>query len=237
VRLDKFFSEMGLLSRKECAVAAKHGRITLDGKPVSRADVHIDPEKSTVTLDGERVGYEKYLYIMLDKPAGVLSATEDKRQTTVLDLLDDRHRKLELFPCGRLDKDTTGFLLMTNDGDLAHRLLSPRYHVEKTYAYTLRDPLLRADAERIAAGVDIGEKNITAPAKVESDGGNTGLITITEGKFHQIKRMFAAVGNEVTALRRVRFGGIDIDPELGPGGYRELSDIEIEILRKKAETV
>ncbi|MBR5453273.1 MAG: rRNA pseudouridine synthase [Clostridia bacterium] len=235
MRLDKFFSEMGILSRKECAVAAKRGRITLDGKPVTRADVHIDPENSTVTLDGERVGYEKYLYIMLDKPAGVLSATEDKRQSTVLDLLEDRHRKLELFPCGRLDKDTTGFLLMTNDGDLAHRLLSPRYHVEKTYAYTLRDPLSVSDALRIEAGVDIGEKNITAPAKVESTGENEGLITITEGKFHQIKRMFAAVGNEVTALRRVRFGGIDIDPDLGPGGYRELSDSEIETLRSKGE--
>ena len=235
MRLDKFFSEMGILSRKECAVAAKRGRITLDGKPVTRADVHIDPENSTVTLDGERVGYEKYLYIMLDKPAGVLSATEDKRQSTVLDLLEDRHRKLELFPCGRLDKDTTGFLLMTNDGDLAHRLLSPRYHVEKTYAYTLRDPLSVSDALRIEAGVDIGEKNITAPAKVEPTGENEGLITITEGKFHQIKRMFAAVGNEVTALRRVRFGGIDIDPDLGPGGYRELSDSEIETLRSKGE--
>ncbi|MBR6558244.1 MAG: rRNA pseudouridine synthase [Clostridia bacterium] len=233
MRLDKFFSEMGLLSRKECAATVKRGRINVDGKPALRADVHIDPEKNIITLDGEVVGYERFFYIMLDKPAGVLSATEDKRQTTVLDLLDDRHRKLELFPCGRLDKDTTGFLLMTNDGDLAHKLLSPRYHVEKTYAYTLRDPLTVSEAQRIEQGVDIGEKNITAPATVEMTDPYTGLITITEGKFHQIKRMFASVGNEITALRRVRFGGIEIDPELGPGGYRELSDSEIETLISK----
>lgn len=233
MRLDKFFSEMGLLSRKECAATVKRGRINVDGKPALRADVHIDPEKNIITLDGETVGYERFFYIMLDKPAGVLSATEDKRQSTVLDLLDDRHRKLGLFPCGRLDKDTTGFLLMTNDGDLAHKLLSPRYHVEKTYAYTLRDPLTVSEAQRIEQGVDIGEKNITAPATVEMTDPYTGLITITEGKFHQIKRMFASVGNEITALRRVRFGGIEIDPELGPGGYRELSDSEIETLRSK----
>ena len=233
MRLDKFFSEMGLLSRKECAATVKRGRINVDGKPALRADVHIDPEKNIITLDGEAVGYERFFYIMLDKPAGVLSATEDKRQSTVLDLLDDRHRKLGLFPCGRLDKDTTGFLLMTNDGDLAHKLLSPRYHVEKTYAYTLRDPLTVSEAQRIEQGVDIGEKNITAPATVEMTDPYTGLITITEGKFHQIKRMFASVGNEITALRRVRFGGIEIDPELGPGGYRELSDSEIETLRSK----
>lgn len=236
MRLDKFMSEMGVLSRKECAKVVKRGGITVNGVPAKRADLHIDPENDVVALSGVLVKYSEFVYIMMNKPAGILSATEDPKQETVLDLLPEKYKKMKLFPSGRLDKDTTGFLLLTNDGELSHKLLSPKHHVEKSYSYSLRDELTESDRVKICAGVDIGEKNITAPAKitVEADR-HDGIITITEGKYHQIKRMFAAVGNEIVRLERITFGGLDLDPTLERGDWRELTENEIEILRKCGE--
>ena len=236
MRLDKFMSEMGVLSRKECAKVIKRGGITVNGVPAKRADVHIDQNTDEISLFGEIVRYSEFVYIMMNKPSGVLSATEDPGQETVLDLLPEKYKKMKLFPSGRLDKDTTGFLLLTNDGDLSHKLLSPKHHVEKSYFYSLRDVLSESDREKICDGIDIGEKNITAPAKITvKEDRRDGIITITEGKYHQIKRMFAAVGNEVVKLERITFGGLELDLTLARGEWRELTENEIEILRNNGE--
>lgn len=236
MRLDKFMSEMGVLSRKECAKVVKRGGITVNGVPQKRADVHIDPETDVIALLGEVIKYSEFVYIMMNKPAGILSATEDPKQETVIDLLPEKYKKMKLFPSGRLDKDTTGLLLLTNDGDLSHKLLSPKHHVEKSYSYSLRDVLEETERLKICAGIDIGEKNITAPAKITVlDDRHDGIITITEGKYHQIKRMFAAVGNEIVRLERLTFGGLSLDPALERGEWRELTENEIETLRKNGE--
>ncbi len=236
MRLDKFMSEMGVLSRKECAKVVKRGGITVNGVPAKRADVHIDPEKDTITLLGEIIRYSEFVYIMMNKPAGILSATEDPKQETVLDLLPEKYKKMKLFPSGRLDKDTTGFLLLTNDGELSHKLLSPKHHVEKRYSYSLRDELSENNRTRICSGIDIGEKNVTAPTKITvGEDRRDGVITITEGKYHQIKRMFAAVGNEIVRLERITFGGLELDPALERGQWRELTEKEIETIRNSGE--
>ena len=236
MRLDKFMSEMGVMSRKECAKVVKRGGITVNGVPAKRADIHIDPENDAVAIAGEPIRYSEFVYIMMNKPAGILSATEDPRQETVLDLLPEKYKKMKLFPSGRLDKDTTGFLLLTNDGELSHKLLSPKHHVEKQYSYSLRDELSEEDRVRVCSGIDIGEKNITAPAKIfMGENKRDGVITITEGKYHQIKRMFAAVGNEVVRLERITFGGLELDPVLERGQWRELTEKEIETLKNNGE--
>lgn len=233
MRLDRFLSEMGLATRTESAKAVRAGQITVNGTRPKTASIHIDPEKDRVIFQGRTVVYRRFTYLMLNKPDGYLSATEDSRDPTVLDLLPTELRRLELFPCGRLDKNTLGFLLLTNDGDLAHKLLSPRYHVEKTYRYECAVPLSEADAGALEAGVDIGDC-VTKPAKVVRESDCVGTITVTEGKFHQIKRMFEAVDNKIVGLERVSFGGISLDPSLGRGEFRPLSDEEEAHLRRAA---
>lgn len=233
MRLDRFLSEMGLATRTESAKAVRAGQITVNGTRPKTASIHIDPEKDRVIFQGRAVVYRRFTYLMLNKPDGYLSATEDSRDPTVLDLLPTELRRLELFPCGRLDKNTLGFLLLTNDGDLAHKLLSPRYHVEKTYRYECAVPLSEADAGALEAGVDIGDC-VTKPAKVVRESDCVGTVTVTEGKFHQIKRMFEAVDNKIVGLERVSFGGIPLDPSLGRGEFRPLSDEEEAHLRRAA---
>lgn len=205
----------------------------MNGAVIYDTAVHIDPEKDEVSYMGNRIVYRKYSYLMLNKPEGVVSATDDGTERTVLDLLPDKYRKMGLFPCGRLDKNTTGLLILTNNGALAHRLLSPKCHVEKTYRFTCERALTDADCELLRRGVDIGEKSSTLPAKLMLFSGRSGEITVTEGKYHQIKRMFQAVCNKILSLERISFAGIPLDSALARGGWRELTAAEAAYIESK----
>ena len=232
MRLDKFLSDMGVCSRTECKRASRAGNITVNGAVARDTSAHVDPEKDEVVYFGEKIAYAKFTYIMMNKPDGVLSATEDGAGKTVLDLLPEKYAKMGLFPCGRLDKNTLGLLILTNDGKLAHDLLSPSKHAEKTYLFECETPLSDSDCMTLCRGVDIGEKRSTREADLALDSRTRGRITVVEGKFHQIKRMFNAVGNKITYLERVSFGGIPLDTSLGRGEWRELTESEIQTLRR-----
>jgi len=231
MRLDKFFTATATLTRSETLRAVRSKRVTVNGVTAAKADMKIDPDVDVITLDGERVAYKKFTYVMLNKPEGYVSATDDSRLPTVLDLLPEKYGRLGLFPCGRLDRDTVGLMLLTDDGELAHFLLSPVSHVPKTYRYESALPLDPESAKRLRDGVDIGEKNLTKPAHLEYEG-TSGRITLAEGRYHQIKRMFEAVGNKITYLERVTFGPLELDPALERGEWRELNEAEIAELQK-----
>ncbi len=223
MRLDKLLSEVGLCSRTESKKAARAGKITVDGITVKTTDIHVDPEKSIITYMGIPVEYKKFTYIMLNKPDGYISATDDKKEHTVLELLDERTQKLGLFPCGRLDKNTLGLLILTNNGELCHRLLSPKHHVEKVYFFRAERCITDEDQRRLESGVNL-DGVVTKPAKLElCDDRMSGYLTITEGKFHQVKRMLEAVCNKVTYLERVKFAGIPLDTSLSRGEWRRLT--------------
>lgn len=239
IRLDKFLSTVGAATRREAAAAAGRGEIAVDGVPVRRADVHIDPETQTVSLRGTVIPYRRCRYILLEKPAGVVSATESGNDPTVLDLLPPVMKKLGLFPCGRLDKNTTGLVLMTNDGPLAHRLLAPKSHVEKDYTFSTVHPLTEEDVKRLEDGVLLSPEGAeekepfrTKPCRIRMCSPTEGVITLTEGKYHQIKRMMEAVGTKIVSLRRIRFGPLTEDPALKDGEWRDLTDEEINALQR-----
>ena len=235
VRLDKFFSDMGLLSRRDCARAVSRGEITVDGIPAARADMKIDEGAARVSYRGEQIVFAKYVYVMLHKPMGYISATTDGRAPVVTELLPDILQKRGLFPSGRLDKDTTGFMLLTDDGALSHTLLSPRHHVEKVYAFTLDAPLPAGAEERFLAGVTLGDE-LCKPASLSlSSDRMAGEIVLTEGKYHQIKRMMLSEGCTVVTLSRESFGGIPLDPALAPGEWRYLTEEERAMLLRAAE--
>lgn len=229
MRLDKFLSETGTCTRSEAGKAVRKGEILVNGRAPRSASEQIDPEQDSIVFRGDEIVYCKYTYIVLNKPEGVVSATEDG-DVTVIDLLPEQLQKRSLFPCGRLDKYTVGFVLLTNNGALAHRLLSPKHHVEKCYRFTARDPLSDEDLQKLEAGVDIGGY-FTAPCRLERQE-QAYLITLTEGKYHQIKRMLEAVGNQITYLERISFAGISLPNELARGEWRYLTAEEIEILEK-----
>ncbi|MBQ8309897.1 MAG: rRNA pseudouridine synthase [Clostridia bacterium] len=235
MRLDKMLSECGLASRKETARAVRAGQVTVNGVAAKRADMQVDPATDAVTFCGKPVCYRKYVYIMLNKPDGYVSATEDGRAPTVVELLPEEYRKMELFPCGRLDKHTLGLMLLTNDGQLSHRLLSPRHHVPKSYAFRVKFPLSEQDVTALEAGVDIGGY-VTKPCTVSLSGEREGIISITEGKYHQIKLMMEAVHNQITYLERRTFGPLSLDPMLSRGEWRELTDGEITALSEQSST-
>ena len=238
MRLDKFLVSTGKISRSDAGRAARGGKITVNGIVEKKADRHIDPDKDVVTLHGERIVYRRYTYILLNKPAGYVSATEDGRDPTVLTLLPEELQRIGLFPCGRLDKYTLGLMLLTNDGDLSHRLLSPRHHVEKRYAYTCRHPLSSEDMERLEGGVELEDGYVTKPARMlAEDQSLSGIIILTEGKYHQIKRMFEAVDNKIETLERVTFGPLTLDPSLSRGEWRYLTDDEIALLQSGTKGV
>ena len=228
MRLDKYLSESGIFSRSEAGKAIRSGRITVDGSVLRDPSKHI-PETASVTCDGKPVVWSRYQYIMLHKPAGYVSATEDKGRT-VMDLVPPACSRLGMFPCGRLDIDTTGLLLITNDGPGAHNWLSPKHHVTKTYRFTCALPLSQEARSRMENGLELGDFT-SLPASVHMDTPQSGEITITEGKFHQIKRMFDAVENEITSLKRVQFGPLVLDDALGPGQWRYLTAEEIRALQ------
>ncbi len=232
MRLDKMISSTGIASRSQISSAVRAGRVLVDGAVAKKADMQVDPDKVSVVYCGTPVCYRKYTYIMLNKPEGYVSATEDGKLPTVIELLPAEQQKIGLFPCGRLDKNTLGLMLLTNDGDTSHRLLAPKSHVTKTYAFRLKFPLSDADITALESGVDIGGY-VTAPCLVERTDEKEGRITLTEGKYHQIKLMMEAVHNQVTYLERVTFGPLCLDAALARGQWRYLSDREIALLLKK----
>lgn len=225
-RLDKIISATGKKSRREVREMVRQGRVLVDGKPAPAADMKIDPQTAVILLDGEPLGYEKFTYVMLHKPAGVLTATEDRRQETVLDLLPPELRRRALSPVGRLDKDTEGLLLLTNDGQLAHRLLSPKSHVDKVYYARVDGALEPGDIAAFAAGMTLGDGLECLPAGLEILSPMEALVTLREGKFHQVKRMLAARGKPVLYLKRLSMGRLRLDPALAPGAWRMLTEEE-----------
>ncbi|WP_153127387.1 pseudouridine synthase [Peribacillus tepidiphilus] len=234
MRIDKLLANLGYGSRKEVKRLLKSGAVKIDGETVKDAKEHVDPKINQVTVHGETVEYKEFIYLMMNKPQGVLSATEDAYQETVLDLLELEDAIYKPFPVGRLDKDTEGLLLLTNDGQLAHRLLSPKKHVPKTYFAIIDGEVTEEDVEAFRKGVTLDDGYLTKPGelKILKSGIRSDIeLTITEGKFHQVKRMFEAVGKRVVYLKRNSMGPLRLDEDLELGEYRELTDEEIESLQ------
>lgn len=233
-RADKLLSATGRWSRKEAKQLCREGRVAADGVPVRSGEEKLPPQ-ARLTVDGAPVETERTVWLLLHKPAGLLSATEDPRQPTVLSLLPERYRNMGLFPVGRLDKDTEGLLLLTNDGALAHRLLSPKRHVDKVYYVETEGELTQADVDAFAAGLTLADGYRCMPAGLRLLGGNRGEITLREGKYHQIKRMLGQRGRPVTYLKRTAFGPLTLGEEPGKGRWRPLTDAERESLEKACE--
>lgn len=226
VRLDKLIADSGLASRREAKELIKKGKVRVDLSIASSGEMKVDPELSVIYIDGQRIDYKKNRYIMMNKPNGVLSATEDAGQETVIDLLPESLRKQELFPVGRLDKDTTGLLLLTNDGSFSHSIISPKRHVAKVYRAAVTGVLDDRDIEAFAEGIVLSDGTKCMSAGLSIERPSVGLATVYEGKYHQVKRMFASRGKHVTALHRLSIGGLSLDPSLRPGDFRELTEEE-----------
>jgi 16S rRNA pseudouridine516 synthase len=227
VRLDKVLSELGVASRRELKQMIRSGRVSVNGQTVTEPEKHIDPEKDELCLDGAALRLRRFRYFMMDKPAGVLSVTEDRKQQTVLDLLPPELKRLGLFPVGRLDKDTGGLLILTNDGGFAHRVISPKAGVEKRYRAEVEGVPDEEDARAFAQGLILADGTRCLPAKLEITGGSVCFVTVMEGKYHQVKRMLASRGKPVQRLRRLSVGELEIGEDLGPGGFRELEENDL----------
>lgn len=240
IRLDKYLANMQVGSRSDVKKMIRKGLVSVDGEIIKSPECKVNTDTSVVTANGKTVGYATFEYYMLNKPAGVVSATEDKHDTTVVELIKDKLRK-DLFPVGRLDKDTEGLLLITNDGVLAHNLLAPGKHVDKTYLAKIDGVVTKDDIDTFAKGIDIGtfdEPEMTLPAKLvideidEEANQSTIQLTIQEGKYHQVKRMFAKIGKPVTYLKRLSMGALKLDEGLALGEYRKLTGEELHLLRQ-----
>ncbi|HLS09410.1 pseudouridine synthase [Lentibacillus sp.] len=235
MRLDKLLANKGYGSRKDVKGLIKKKNVTVNDQVVKDSSFHVDLEKDVVKVNHEIVYYREYIYVMLNKPSGYVSATADDREKTVIDLLPAEYRLFNPFPVGRLDKDTEGLLLITNDGQLGHQLTSPKKAAEKTYYADIRGHVTEDDIEQFRLGVQLDDGYIARPAKLKIlRAGNMSqvYVTITEGKFHQVKRMFEAVGKKVVYLKRIQMGNIMLDDNLEPGDFRELEDTEVESLKK-----
>lgn len=234
-RLDKLIASQGKLSRSDVKKMVKSGRVTVDGAVPKSADIKVDAEKSVIALDGKELCYKKHIYIMLNKPQGVISASSDKSQKTVVDLVPPELYRDGLFPAGRLDGDTVGFVLITDDGDFAHRILSPKNHIMKTYHATLKAPLTESDIEAFHKGIELSDGTLCLEAEVKmiSENPPTAEVKICEGKYHQVKRMFAALGNKVLDLRRVKMGELSLDEGLKEGECREITAEELLLIQNK----
>lgn len=233
MRLDRFLAECGTGTRTEVKKFIRSGAITVNGKTATKADIHIDPETDIVTAFGQELNYREFVYLMLNKPQGYLSATRDGRTPTVMALVPEEYLHFETFPVGRLDIDTEGFLLMTNDGDLAHRLLSPKKHIPKTYVAQIQKPICQKDVDAFRGGVVLDDGYKTLPAELKSISDTEPYmaeIVIHEGKFHQVKRMFEAVDNKVLFLKRTKMNRLPLDESLELGEMRELTAEEMELL-------
>lgn len=231
-RLDKLLAGTGRWSRKEVKELCRAGRVTVDGAVVKKPESKVAPE-SVLAVDGTEIAQESEVWIMLHKPAGVVSATEDAREATVLSLLPERYQRMGLFPVGRLDKDTEGLLLLTNDGVLAHDLLSPRKHVDKVYYVEVDGILDEKDGQAFEKGIILADGTECLPASLRILEGNRGEVTLREGKYHQVKRMLASRGKPVTYLKRIAFGPLKLDEELPKGAWKTLSNEEVELLKKQ----
>ncbi len=229
-RLDKLLAGTGKWSRREVKALVRQGLVRVDGRLAASAEDKLDPAAAIVTVAGETVALHRFTYVMMHKPAGVLTATEDRKQPTVLDLLPPELRRIGLAPVGRLDKDTEGLLLLTNDGELAHRLLSPKYHVDKRYLARVDGELSAADTEAFARGMTLGDGLECLPAGLEVLPDRVCIVTLREGKFHQVKRMLAARGAPVLYLKRLSMGPLTLDDSLAAGAYRLLRAEEISAL-------
>lgn len=234
MRLDKFLANSGYGSRKDIRQLVKKGAVSVDGKVAADSGMQVDEVSSDISINGEKVSYKKYIYIMLNKPDGYVSATYDKHLPVVTQLLSEYENSFEPYPVGRLDIDTEGLLVLTNDGDMCHRLLSPKSHVKKTYLVVTDSPAVEADKKAFAKGVELDDGYMTLPGELEfTDDANTTRLTIYEGKFHQVKRMFEAVGKNVVYLKRIRMGNLFLDDALDLGEYRELTETEIRQLNEE----
>ena len=235
MRIDKFISEMGVASRKEASAAAKRGLLLVDGVPERDTSRHINPESNSITFMGRELTYKKHVFVMLNKPEGYVSATEDSSLPVVTELLSEELQKRELFPVGRLDRDTVGLMILTNDGQTAHAVLSPKKHVEKVYRFSCAEPMAEGAEARFAESITLSDGYECKSALLVCDEDRMGgFITLTEGKYHQIKRMVAATGNRVTYLERVSFGGIKLDLSLDRGEWRYLTKEEEKMLLEQA---
>lgn len=227
MRLDKLLGDMGIASRSELKQMIRQGRVTVDGRAVTAPETKVDSGACNIALDGEALHYKSFRYYMMDKPPGVLSATEDGRQKTVLDLVSPEMKRMGLFPVGRLDKDTSGLLLLTNDGDFAHKVISPKAGIQKRYYAQVDGTLDEKDREAFRQGLMLGDGTKCLPAELELLGEGECLVTVMEGKYHQVKRMLASRGAPVLELRRLSIGGLALDNRLEPGGWRELEEADI----------
>ena len=237
-RLDKLICSQGAYTRKQAQQLIKDGLVKVDGITVRDRGAHIDADVSNVVIDGKPFSIERFVYIMLNKPKGVVSATNDRSVKTVIDLMPEDLKRRNLFPAGRLDITTTGFVLVTDDGDFAHRILSPKNHIEKTYEARLAEPISDDQIETVASGITLGDGTECMPAKLRrlEDGDNPLIeIKICEGKYHQIKRMFAAAGNGVIELKRTKMGKLPLDPDLPEGECRRLQEHEISLIESKTD--
>lgn len=234
-RIDKIIASQGQYSRSEVKKLVKSGRVTLDGRVLKSSDEKADPKVNIIAIDGKAIGYKKHLYIMLNKPQGVVSATDDKDHTTVIDLVPKELRRDGLFPAGRLDADTVGFVLITDDGDFAHEILSPKNHIMKTYHATLQRELTQEDIDAFRNGIELKDGTMCLEAELTPIGSDVPMaqVKICEGKYHQVKRMFAALGNKVLYLKRVQMGGLTLDENLEEGQCREITDEELKLIKLK----
>ena len=233
MRLDRLLSECTALSRSQLRQIIKNGSVSVDGIVITSPEHKVCSDTARVELDGKTVSYEKFCYYMLNKPAGILSATDDKKQKTVIDLFPAELKKKNLFLVGRLDKDTTGLLIITNDGDFAHRVISPRSEIVKTYHAVTETPVNDADIEAFRQGIVLADGTKCLPAGLEKLPDGSCLVRVMEGKYHQVKRMLASRGKPVTALMRLSIGGLELDKGLLPGQFRQLSEKELCSVNKK----
>lgn len=234
IRLDKFLTDMGCGTRSIIKNLVHKGKVSVNGEVIKKPEIKINEDEDVVLLDGEEIKYNRYEYFMLNKPDGYVSATTDRNEKTVLDLLKAEDRRKDLFPVGRLDKDTEGLLVISNDGEMAHKILSPKNHIAKTYYVKVNGRIENEHIEIFEKGIDIGEKNITKPGIlkiIKSSDISEAELTIYEGKFHQVKRMFEAVGMKVVYLKRIKMGTLGLDETLKPGEYRRLTLEETEQLK------
>lgn len=235
MRLDRLLSNSGIGSRKEVKILIKRGEVQVNGTTIKKFNYPVSPSSDIVEVRGQRIDYKEFYYIMLNKPAGVITSTHDRFHKTVMDILDDNFKALDLFPVGRLDKDTEGLLILTNDGNLTHKLLSPKKFVSKKYFAIIDGSVTKDDVELFKKGVPLSEDFTTLPAQLDIVKPNEVYITIYEGKFHQIKRMFEYINKQVLYLKRVQMGNLKLDDDLSPGDARELTQYEIELLRSSIQ--
>ena len=231
-RLDKVISEQTEYSRKDIKKLVSSKRVTLNGDVVLKSDIKVDINKDKISIDGKEICYQKNVYLILNKPMGYISATEDKSQKTVLDLIDSKYNHREMFPAGRLDKDTTGMMIITDDGNFAHNILSPKKHIKKIYEVTIDIPVTEEMRKGFEEGIDLNDGKCKT-ASLEKIGEYEAKVTLTEGRYHQIKRMFGCFGAKVVKLHRICMGSLYLPEDLEEGKSRELTEEELELLTKR----